>query len=75
MADLLIRGLDPVVHRELKRRADEEHMSLQAYVSRVLDQHAARPSMKEWLRRLDELPRHPEVSGADAVRDAREELP
>jgi plasmid stability protein len=74
MSDLLIRDLDPDVHRELKRRADEEHMSLQAYVSRVLDQHAARPSMKEWLRRLEELPRHPEISGADAVREAREEL-
>ena len=74
MSDLLIRDLDPDVHRELKRRADEEHMSLQAYVSRVLDQHAARPSMKEWLRRLEELPRHPEISGADAVRESREEL-
>lgn len=74
MADLLIRGLDPAVHQELKRRAEEGGMSVQAYVSRVLDQHAARPSLSEWLRRLDELPRHPEVVGADIIEAARDEM-
>jgi plasmid stability protein len=74
MSDLLIRNLDPDIHKELKRRADEEQVSLQAYVSRVLGQHTARPTMKDWLRRLEELPRHPEISGADAIREAREEL-
>jgi plasmid stability protein len=71
MSDLLIRDLDPDVHRELKRRADEEGMSLQAYVSRLLSRHVARPSMREWLRRIEQLPRHPDLSGADLVRDAR----
>jgi plasmid stability protein len=71
MSDLLIRDLDPEVHRELKRRADEEGMSLQAYVSRLLGQHASRPSMRQWLRRIEELPRHPNLSGADLVREGR----
>lgn len=75
MVDLLIRDLDPAVHRELKRRAEEERLSLQAYVSRVLGEHAARQSMSHWLRRLDELPRHPEVVGADVLREARDDLP
>lgn len=75
MADLLIRDLDPVVHEELKRRADEEHVSLQAYVSRVLGQHAGRPTIAQWLRGLDRLPRHPDVSGAEALDDARAKLP
>jgi hypothetical protein len=75
MVDLLIRRLNPAVHRELKRRADEEHVSLQAYVSRVLGQHAGRPTIAQWLRRLDQLPRHPGVSGAEALDDARAELP
>lgn len=74
MTDLLIRDLDPATHDELKRRAEEMGMSVQAYVSRVLDQHAARPSLSQWLRRLDELPRHPEVSGAELIRAAREGL-
>lgn len=75
MADLLIRDLDPAVHQELKRRADDEHVSLQAYVSRLLGQYTARPTITEWLRGLDDLPRHPEVSGADVLRDARADLP
>jgi hypothetical protein len=75
MADLLIRDLDPAVHRELKRRADEEHVSLQVYVSRVLGQHAGRPTLAQWLRGLDELPRHPDISGADVLRETRADLP
>lgn len=75
MADLLIRDLDPVVHQELKRRADEEHVSLQVYISRVLRQHTGRPTITQWLRSLDELPRHPEVSGADMLAEARTVLP
>lgn len=75
MADLLIRDLDPQVHQELKRRADEERMSLQAYVSQMLGQHASRPSLTQWLRRLEELPRHPDISGADVLRETRDELP
>lgn len=74
MTDLLIRDMDPATHKELKRRAEQAGMSLQAYVSRVLGHHAARPSLSEWLRHLDELPRHPEISGAETIRAAREEL-
>lgn len=75
MADLLIRDLDPAVHQELKRRAEEAHVSLQSYVSDVLDQHAGRPTIAQWLRSLEDLPRHPEMSGADALRGARQDLP
>lgn len=74
MTDLLIRDLDPATHDELKRRAEEMGISVQGYVSRLLEQHAARPSLAEWLRRLDELPRHRELSGAELIRAAREEL-
>ncbi|MDQ3781486.1 MAG: hypothetical protein M3349_00920 [Actinomycetota bacterium] len=75
MADLLIRDLDPAVHEELRRRADEAHVSLQAYVSRLLGQHAGRSTIAQWLRGLDDLARHPDVSGAAALRDARGDLP
>ncbi len=75
MADLLIRNLDPTVHQELKRRADAEHVSLQTYVSRVLGRHAGRPTITQWLHGLDDLPRHPNVSGAEALREARADLP
>lgn len=73
MGDLLIRDLPTATHAELKRRAREAGMSLQAYVTELLESHTARPTMDEWLRSLDELPRHPDVSGAEAVRAGRED--
>ncbi len=75
MGDLLIRDLPAATHAELKQRAEAEAMSLQAYVTRLLEQHTERPTIKEWLRSLDELPRHPDLDGAEIVRAAREELP
>lgn len=75
MSDLLIRNLDETTHAELKRRAEQAGMSVQAYVSRLLAEHAARPSLSDWLRRLDELPHHPNISGAATIHAAREELP
>lgn len=75
VGDLLIRDLPAATHGELKRRAEAEGMSLQAYVTRLLEQHTERPTIKEWLRSLDDLPRHPELDGAEIVRAAREELP
>lgn len=73
--DLLIRDLDPAVHDELRRRANEERVSLQTYVSRLLGQHTGRPTIAQWLRGLDDVARHPGVSGAEAIRDARGDLP
>lgn len=74
MADLLMRP-GPPVHQVLKRRADEARVSPQAYVSRVLGQHAGRPTLTQWLRGLDELPRHPDISGTETLREARADLP
>jgi hypothetical protein len=75
VGDLLIRGLAQETHEELKRRADEAGMSLQAYVTRVLERSTATPPLSQWLDQLDELPRHRDISGAEAVRAARDELP
>lgn len=75
MGDLLIRDLPAPMHEELKRRAEESGMSLQAYVTRVLERHTATPSVEQWLARLEELRRHAEISGAETVRAARDELP
>lgn len=75
MGDLLIRDLPAPTHEELKRRAEESGMSLQAYVTTVLERHTATPSVEQWLARLEELPRHPEISGSEIIRAARDELP
>ena len=75
VADLLIRNLDPATHRELKRRADRAGQSLQAYVAGLLQAQTARPALEDWLAELDEIPPVEGVSGVDAVRAARDELP
>ena len=75
MGDLLIRGLAPETHEELKRRAQEAGVSLQSYVARLLERSTAVPALTDWLSQLDELPRHRGASGATAVREARDELP
>ncbi len=75
MGDLLIRGLAPETHEELKRRAQVAGVSLQSYVAQLLERSTAVPALPDWLSQLDELPRHRGVSGATAVREARDELP
>lgn len=75
MGDLLIRGLTPETHEELKRRAQDAGVSLQTYVARLLERSTAVPPLADWLNGLDELPRHRTLSGARAVREARDELP
>lgn len=74
VGDLLIRDLPSTTHQELKRRAGLAGMSLQAYVAQLLERSTATPLLEEWLIRLEDLPRHPDVSGADAVRAARDEM-
>lgn len=75
MGDLLIRDLPAETHGELKRRAELAGMSLQAYVAQLLERSTTTPSLGDWLRGLEELPRHTDVSGADIVRAVRDELP
>ena len=72
MADLLIRNVDAQTHEELKRRAAAEGLSVQQYVAGVLTAHTSRPSIQDWLRRLDKLAQvDTNVTGADAVGAAR----
>lgn len=73
MPDLLIRDLPAVTHAELKRRAASAGMSLQGYVARLLEAQTSQPSVDEWLERLEQLPRHRAISGAETIRAAREE--
>lgn len=75
MGDLLIRDLPADTHAELKRRAEQAGMSLQSYVTQMLARSTSTPTLSDWLQGLEDLPRHADVSGADAVREARDELP
>ena len=75
MGDLLIRDLPANTHAELKKRAEGAGMSLQSFVMQMLTRSTSKPTLDDWLQGLDDLPRHPDVSGAEAVRDARNERP
>jgi hypothetical protein len=74
MGDLLIRGISPETHDELKRRAQASGVSLQTYVARLLERSTAVPQIADWLDQLEQLPRHRGLAGAAAVREARDQL-
>lgn len=74
MPDVLIRSLDAETHAELKRRAHTAGVSMQTYVARLLAEHVRRPTVEEWLHRLDELEPVKGISGEEAVAAARAEL-
>lgn len=73
--DVLIKGLPDEVHGELLHRAAAKDMSLRAYLRDVLSQHAAVPSMEEWLELVHALgPAHTDgPTGAKAVAAGRAE--
>jgi len=48
-------------------------MSLQAYVTRVLEDHTAVSSLDGWLQGLEDLPPHPDASGAASIREVRDD--
>jgi hypothetical protein len=71
-----IRGVPRHVHERLRRRAEAEHVSLSAYVLRLLERDAGRPSTGEWLASLGEREpvRGVDVTAAlDDVRQVREQ--
>jgi hypothetical protein len=53
---LQVRRLPSATHRKLKARAALEGMTLSDYVKRLIDRDLEKPSMKEWLTRLERRP-------------------
>jgi hypothetical protein len=47
-----IRRVPPDLHERLRRKAEEAHVSLSAYVLRLLEREAGRPSTDEWIASL-----------------------
>ena len=72
---VLIRDLPDEIHAELVRRAAASDMSLRAYLNQVLAEHAAVPTMSEWLTRVGDLgPAEGNgPTGVELVADARAE--
>lgn len=73
MAHVQIRNVPPDLHRELKRRALDEGVSLSDYLLRIVERETHRPTRREVLERLAALPSVQLGSATvDAVRAQRD---
>ena len=68
-----IRNVPDAVHRTLKARAAREGMSLSDFLKRELEQAAERPSMREWLERVQQHRPIPTAkTAAQIIRELRD---
>ena len=68
-----IRDVPESVHNTLKARAAREGMSLSDFIKRELERSAERPSMQEWLQRIQQMkPIRAKQSAAQIVRELRD---
>ena len=57
MSNLQVKNFPEDVHNKLRERARAQHMTVSAYVTSVLERDVARPTIDQWLARLDALPK------------------
>jgi hypothetical protein len=55
VATLQVKDVPEDLHRELRRRADLEGLSIRDYLLRLIRNDQQRPPMTEWLARLRQL--------------------
>ena len=68
-----IRDVPEEIHSTLKARAAREGMSLSDFIKRELEHTAERPSMREWLERIQQAKPIPmKRSAAQVIRELRE---
>lgn len=65
MATLQVKDVPDDLHRELRRRADMDGLSIRDYLLRLIRNDQQRPPATEWLARLRRL--EPLVFGATAA--------
>jgi hypothetical protein len=69
-----VKNVPPAMHRELRRRAQQEGSTIRDYVMQLIERDQRLPSKRDWLDRVAELePVAVSQSAADVVREAREE--
>jgi hypothetical protein len=66
-----IRDVPPDLHRRLRERAAADRVTLSAYVLRVLERDAGRPSTREWFASLAQREPVREVDVAGALNGSR----
>lgn len=74
MSIIQVKNVPPQMHTELRRRADQEGMTIRDYVLKLIERDQRLPSKRDWLERVAELkPVAVSRSAAEVVREAREE--
>lgn len=73
MSILQVKNLPDETYERLRARARSEHVSVTAYVTRLIERDLAWPSMAEWLVEVSRLPRHGDIDIVGALDEARED--
>lgn len=74
MSIIQVKNVPPAVHGELRRRAEQEGLTIRDYVLKLIERDQRLPSRTDWLARVAELePVAVSQSAAEVIREAREE--
>jgi hypothetical protein len=74
VSNIQVKDVSPAMHSELRRRADQEGLTIRDYVLRLIEKDQRLPSKRDWLDRVAGLePVEVSQSAAELVREAREE--
>jgi hypothetical protein len=69
-----VKNVPDQMHRELRRRADQEGTTIRDYVLKLIEKDQRLPSKRDWLDRVAELePVQVSQSAVEVVREGREE--
>jgi hypothetical protein len=69
-----VKNVPQRMHSELRRRADQEGLTIRDYVLKLIEKDQRLPSKRDWLDRVAELePVDVSQSAAEVVREGREE--
>jgi plasmid stability protein len=72
MKMIQVRNVPDEIHRELKVRAARQGVSLSDYVLELARRDVARPTMQEWMARVEARPIiESDISAADIIRESR----
>lgn len=74
MSIIQVKNVPPQMHSELRRRAEQDGMTIRDYVLKLIERDQRLPSRRDWLERVAALePVSVSRSAAEVVREAREE--
>lgn len=57
MANLQVKNFPDDLHEKLRDRARAEHVTVSAYLTRLVQQDLDRMTTNEWLEQVDKLPK------------------